>query len=133
MEAKKAKEKVTILVIDDEPSVTDALQIILEANGFAVVTASNGYDGLEQVRQQQFDFTITDLHLPDISGLKVLTAIREKNSQSPVIIITAHNTSELRAEAITLGAVDVLSKPFSPSDILGLITRALKTKEAEHS
>jgi DNA-binding NtrC family response regulator len=124
------EEKVGVLVIDDEPSVADALKIILDDNGYAAVVARTGRDGLEQARQRQFDVTITDLRLPDMSGLDVLSAIHEKDSNNLVIVITAYGTSEAIMESLSRGAVRVLSKPFFPSDLLKLIDAALKDRQS---
>ena len=122
-------EKIGVLVIDDEPSVADALRLILDDNGYAAVVARNGRDGLEEARKRRFDVTITDLRLPDMSGLDVLSAIRQADSNSLVIIITAYGTSEAVVELMSRGAVDVLPKPFFPSDILKAIEAALNDRK----
>jgi two-component system response regulator PilR (NtrC family) len=125
-------EKIGVLVIDDEPSVADALRLILDDNGYAAVVARNGRDGLEEARKRRFDVTITDLRLPDMSGLDVLSAIRQEDSNSLVIIITAYGTSEAVIELMSHGAVDVLPKPFFPSDILKVIEAALKNRKKKN-
>ncbi|MGB7925661.1 MAG: response regulator [Pyrinomonadaceae bacterium] len=121
-------EKIGVLVIDDEPSVADALKLILDDHGYQAVVARTGVDGLEQARSRRFDVTITDLRLPDMSGLDVLNAIRAEDSDNLVIIITAYGTSEVVVELMNCGAVDVLPKPFFPSDILKIIEAALKNR-----
>jgi DNA-binding NtrC family response regulator len=122
-------EKIGVLVIDDEPSVADALKLILDDHGYQAVVARTGRDGLEQVRRRQFNVTITDLRLPDMSGLDVLEQIHEEDASHLVIVITAYGTSEVIFELMSHGAVDVLPKPFFPSDILKLIDAALKNRE----
>jgi DNA-binding NtrC family response regulator len=122
--------KIVILVIDDEPSIADALRLILEDKGYAVVLAMNGSRGVEQTICHRIDLTITDLQLPDMSGLDVLSAIRERDPHSPVIIITAHGSEEVNAEAARRGAFAVLSKPFLPSDVLNHVAAALATRGA---
>ncbi len=119
------KRKVKTLVIEDEPSVADALRIILEDKGYDVRVARNGREGLQLASKQQFDVTITDLRLPDISGITVLKAICEQNPNCLMIMITAHGSSEVTAEAKRCGAIEVLPKPFIASDILKLISAAL--------
>jgi DNA-binding NtrC family response regulator len=121
-------EKVSILVIDDEPTVADALSLILSDSGYEVIVAFNGRDGLEKCDQRKFGITITDIRLPDISGLDVLSCIRGKDPDCLVLIITSHSTPEIVAESLSRGAIDVLPKPFLPSDILGLIDRALSKR-----
>ncbi|HKY05433.1 MAG TPA: response regulator [Blastocatellia bacterium] len=110
-----------ILVIDDEPTVADALEIILSDEGYDVVVAATGRDGLEQVIAGSFDITITDLRLPDMTGHDVLARIMERDPASAVIIITAHSSPEVIEESIRLGAVEVLPKPFFPNDVIKLI------------
>ncbi|HVG20984.1 MAG TPA: response regulator [Blastocatellia bacterium] len=121
-------EKVTILVIDDEPIVADALTVVLSDSGYEVAIAATGRDGLDKISKQKFDVTITDLRLPDMSGLDVLSDIREKDPASLIIVITAHSSPEIVAESVKRGAIDVLSKPFFPADVLGLLDKALTSR-----
>lgn len=120
--------KFTILVIDDEPIVGDALMTVLSDNGYDVAVARSGREGLDRTSEQQFDVTITDLRLSDMMGIDVLRRIREKDPCSLVIIITAYSTPEIVSESKRLGAIDVLAKPFSPSDVLGLLNKTLCDK-----
>lgn len=118
-----------ILVIDDEPTVADALEIILSDEGYDVVVAATGRDGLEQISAGRFDVTITDLRLPDMTGHDVLGRIMEEDPASAVIIITAHSSPEVVEESIRLGAVEVLPKPFFPSDVVKLIATIIARRE----
>jgi two-component system, OmpR family, phosphate regulon sensor histidine kinase PhoR len=115
------RDKVSILVVDDEPSVGDALKLVLESNGYEVVLVNNGADGIDQARNRHFGFGVVDLFLTDISGFQVITDIRNLQPQIPILLITAHGTPQVFAEAKKLGAVGALSKPFSPAEILKLI------------
>jgi DNA-binding NtrC family response regulator len=117
-------QKETVLVIDDEPSVADALKVILSDSGYQVVVAMSGREALENLGKRRFDLVITDVRLPDISGLDVLRHLRRSHPGVLAIIITAHHTPELAAESLSLGAVAVLPKPFSPSDLLTVIETA---------
>ncbi len=117
---------IDILVIDDEPSVGDALSIVLGDQGYRVVVALNGRDGIELAKRERFSVAITDLRLPDMSGFDVLHYLKMNDPLCPVIVITAHCTPEVVAESKRLGALGVLSKPFFPSDILSLINAGLK-------
>ncbi len=121
--------KSAVLIIDDEPSVADALKVIFNDNGYDAVVARTGGEGLEQAGDHQFDLMITDLQLPDISGLEVLALVREMNPQHRVIIITAHISPEIIARAADGGAVTVLAKPFLPSDILNLTKDLLANQD----
>ncbi len=114
-----------ILIIDDEPSVADALRLILGDEGYPVLVAANGCDGLELARREEVRLVITDLRLPDISGLEVLCALRRERPDVAVILISSHGTPELFARAERDGAAAVLSKPFAPSDIIRLVDQIM--------
>jgi DNA-binding response OmpR family regulator len=116
---------VKILVIDDEPSVIDALELILREKGYEVVTALNGRDGLSRARSGSIDVTISDVRLPDMSGLEVAVELLRFNAASPVILMSAHSTPELVAEGLRLGAIGVLAKPFSLATLLRLIHKSV--------
>lgn len=116
-------EPVRVLIIEDEPSVLDALRLILEDCGYRVASASDGARGLSQARAQDFDVVITDLRLPDMTGLDVLDSLRRARSR--VLLITSHGTAEVLAEARRRGAAGTLLKPFLPSQILQLIADTL--------
>jgi DNA-binding NtrC family response regulator len=118
-------EKMQVLIIEDDRTVADALKIIMEDDGFEAVVAMNAHQGIEQARLLRFDLTITDVQLPDMSGLDVLTILRKEDPIGPVIIITAHNTTEVITEAMARGAFHVLPKPFLPEEILDLARRAV--------
>lgn len=115
------KEKVSILVVDDEPSVGDALKLVLESSGYDVVLVNNGLEGIDQARRRRFGFGIVDLRLTDISGFQVITDILNVQPQTPLLLITAHGSPQVFAEAKKIGAVGALSKPFHPSEILKVI------------
>jgi two-component system response regulator PilR (NtrC family) len=114
-------KKFRILIVEDEQSVADALRIIMEDEGCDVSVASSGLDGLEQYAHHEFDLAITDVNLPDVSGLEVLRRLRESVPPRPVIVITALYTPEIISAAKEHGALAVLPKPFFPSDIINLI------------
>lgn len=116
---------VRVLVIDDEPSVADALRIILEDEGFVVVVAATGRAGIEQSRRAAFGVIVTDLRLPDVDGLDVIAAVREGGGAVPFILITSHITEEICAQALARGAFGIAAKPFLPSEIIRLVTAAL--------
>lgn len=114
-------EKISILVVDDEPSVGDALKMVLESSGYEVVLVTNGVDGIEQARQRCFAFGVIDLRLTDISGFQVITGILKLRPKTPLLLMTAHGGPQVFAEAKKLGAIGGLSKPFHPSELLNLI------------
>ena len=121
----ESDEKVSVLIVDDEPSVGDALRLVLEANGYEVVLVNNGRDGIEESRKRSFGFAIIDLFLPDTSGVLVIKDIHEHQPRVPLLLISARGSPEVFAEALRLGATGALGKPFQPAEILTLITEAL--------
>ena len=114
-----------ILVIEDEPSVADALRLVLEDQGYEVIVAASGREGISQARRARFGVTITDLRLPDVDGLNVIRAVREADEGAAVILATSHGTPEIFAQALACGAVGVIAKPFLPSEIIQLVAAAL--------
>jgi DNA-binding NtrC family response regulator len=120
--------KARILIIDDEPSIAEALTLILDDQGYETMLARCGRDGVAEAERLRFDITVTDLRLPDITGLDVLNALRAKDADARVIVMTAHGTPEVVCELKACGAIEVLKKPFLPSEILALIESALKDR-----
>ena len=118
-------ENVSILIVDDEPSVGDALKLILESNGYDVGLVANGSEGIEQARTRRFAFGIVDLFLPDICGFQVIKDIHHHQPEIPILLISAHGNPQLFAKAMKLGAIGGLAKPFHPAEILTLITTTL--------
>jgi DNA-binding response OmpR family regulator len=117
----ESNEKMSILIVDDEPSVGDALKLVLESRGYEVVLATNGHDGIDQARRRRFAFSVVDLFLTDITGFQVITGIRSLHPEMPIVLISAHGSPSIFAEAKRLGAIGGLAKPFSPAEILKLI------------
>lgn len=114
-------EKTRILIIDDEPSVGDALKLVLESSGYEVVLVTKGLDGIDEARAKSFGFSVVDLYLTDISGFQVISNLRNLQPQIPIILITAHGSPQVFAEAKRLGAVGALAKPFHPAELLKVI------------
>jgi DNA-binding NtrC family response regulator len=121
----ETNKKESILIIDDEPSVGDALRLVLESKGYEVALVTNGRDGLEESRKRHFGFAIIDLFLTDIYGLQLIKDIHEHQPEIPILLITGHGSPQVFAEACRLGAIGALAKPFQPAEILNLITATL--------
>ena len=102
-----------VLVVEDEVRLVAALKRGLEAEGFAVDTASNGGDGLWMATEQQYDVIVLDIMLPGINGLKICQTLRSKQIWTPILMLTAKDGELDEAEAFEIGADDFLSKPFS--------------------
>jgi DNA-binding NtrC family response regulator len=114
-------DKVSILIVDDEPSVGDALRLVLESRGYEVVLVTKGMEGIDQARQRRFGFSVVDLFLTDISGFQVIEDIHKHQPEVPIVLITAHGSPQVFEEAKKLGAIGALGKPFSPAELLELI------------
>lgn len=119
-------EKIRILIVDDEPSVGDALRLVLESSGYEVVLVTKGLDGIDQARAGRFGFSVVDLYLTDISGFQVISDLRNLQPQIPILLITAHGSPQVFGEAKRLGAVGALAKPFHPAELLKVIDAHLQ-------
>ena len=124
-------EKKKILVVDDEKNIRLTLTQALEPLGFPVRTAGDGEEALRQLQESEFRLILLDLKLPGMDGMEVLRRIRKSWPKLPVVMITAHGTIEYAVEAIKLGAVDFLRKPFSPGEIRELVRRVFARQEPE--
>jgi len=112
-----------ILVVDDEKSLREFLTILLEQEGYDVTTADSVATGIERISGESFDLVMCDLKLPDGSGLEVLGEARNRQVESPFIIITAHTTPQHALEALRAGAAEYLSKPFNVEDLKLILTK----------
>jgi two-component system response regulator PilR (NtrC family) len=124
----KAELKPRILVVDDEPSIREFLQIMLKREKMVVETAVNGREALEKLQDEDFDLIISDIQMPELSGLELLAKVREKDPQSLVLMITAFGSTESAVEAMKLGAFDYLTKPFKIDDVKVRIRKALENR-----
>jgi two-component system KDP operon response regulator KdpE len=116
-----------ILVIDDEPEITRALQSILTAHGFEPVLAASGEEGLDQLQRRRPDLLLLDLVLPGQSGLDVTRVIRQElRLDLPIIVLSAHGEEESKVQALDLGADDYLTKPFGVKELLARMRAALR-------
>jgi DNA-binding NtrC family response regulator len=117
---------VRILVIDDESSITGALQVILEEQGYEVQTAASMSEAARLLGGRSFDLVFTDLRLPDTNGMEVLNSIKAENPDTEVILMTAHGSLDIAISAIKQGAYYYVEKPFTPDEIVMLTERALQ-------
>ena len=115
-----------ILVIDDEPSVTDALRLVLTELGHHVDSAKTGAEAKELLKGSPYDLVFTDLRLPDASGIDLLTLIKGDTPETEVVLMTAHGSIDIAIEAIKLGGFYYIEKPFTPQQVSALVERALQ-------
>jgi len=113
-----------ILVIEDEKKISEIVKAYLEKEGYAVILAETGGDGLKALRESP-DLIILDLMLPDMQGEEICTVIRE-NSEVPVIMLTAKSDEEDRIKGLGLGADDYVIKPFSPKELVARVKAHLR-------
>jgi two-component system OmpR family response regulator len=104
---------VKVLLVEDEPRLASTLSIGLRAEGFLVVTASDGIEGLWQASENQFDVVVLDIMLPGLNGYEVLRKLRARQVWTPVLMLTAKDGEYDQTDALDLGADDYLTKPFS--------------------
>jgi two-component system response regulator PilR (NtrC family) len=122
-----APPKVRILVVDDEPSMREMLRIVLRRDGYDVLVAENGRDAIEQLRTTSCDLLLSDIKMPDLTGVEVLRAAKEINKHIVAFMMTAYASTSTAVEAMRLGAVDYFTKPFSMDELRLKIRQHLET------
>ena len=119
------------LIIDDEPQIRRLLRVTLEANGYQVVEAATGEEGMVQAAQCRANVILLDLGLPDMDGLAVLKRLREW-SAIPVIILSVRDRESEKAAALDAGADDYVTKPFGSTELLARLRVALRHSGKEN-
>src|SRR5712691_7379503 len=120
----------TILLVEDEEEIAALVRAYLERDGFRVVWASRGVDGLLALEQHEVRLAILDLQLPDADGLDLCRAIREQ-SRLPIVILTARDEEIDRITGLELGADDYVPKPFSPRELVARVRAVLRRAEPD--
>src|SRR5436189_646311 len=117
----------SILVIDDEQGILETLRILVKNEGFDITTAQGGKAGLEQLKGSAPDIVLTDLKMPGVTGIEILSAVRGQDPETPVILMTAQASLQTAIQAVNEGAFYYIQKPFSNDDMVAICRRA-----AEH-
>ena len=120
----------SVLIVDDDPAIRAALTQALQCGGFAVEAAAGGRDALARLTRASFSLVVTDLKMPDVTGLEVLRAVRRMGVPVPVIVMTADGSVENAVEAMQAGACDYLLKPFALESLETSVRKALQTQGA---
>ena len=115
-----------ILIIDDDTSLRRVLEYNLQEEGYDVIAAGDGKEGLLLFDEQPPDLVITDLKMPGVSGFQVLEAIKKRSPQVPVMVLTAFGAVETAVEAMKLGAYDYITKPFNRDELRLVVRKALE-------
>ncbi|MGH7440314.1 MAG: response regulator transcription factor, partial [Polyangiaceae bacterium] len=119
----------SVLVIDDEPHARALLQMTLGNEGYCCLRASTGAEGIRTAQSSEPDLVILDLGLPDLSGIEVARAIRER-SQVPIIVVSASGQEHDKISALDVGADDYVTKPYTAGELLARVRVALRRKGA---
>ena len=119
----------TILIVDDEQSMRDFLAIMLRKEGYAVVTVEDGNEAVKAVEEDIYDLVITDIKMPGMDGLQVLSSVKRVSPTTLVIVITAYSSTEDAVLAMKQGALDYITKPFDIEKIKLVIKNALDRKK----
>lgn len=129
-------DRTPVLVIDDEPPIRRLLRTALAANGFLVLEAASGREGLTEIEAKTPEAIILDLGLPDIDGLDVIRMLRSAGNRTPIIVLSSRGEEGVKVEALELGADDYVTKPFGISELIARIRTALRhrlqVQGAEH-
>ncbi len=118
----------TILVVEDKESMAEMLKETLESEGYKVISARDGMEGVRHLKEDRIDLVLTDLKLPKKDGIDILKSSKEENQLIPVIVMTAYGSVEIAVAAMKEGAFDFITKPFDTDHLLMLIKRALETQ-----
>lgn len=122
-------EKKQLLIVDDEPNLRKILSAQLSRDGYEILTAEDGEQGLTLLRENHIDMVITDLKMPKVDGLTLLREALQENPELPIVMITAHGTVDTAVEALKIGAFDYLTKPFDKDEVRAVVAKALRTKQ----
>ena len=124
-------EKKQVLIVDDEPNLRRILSAQLQRDGYDVLTAEDGEQGLTLLREHHIDLVVTDLRMPKVDGMTLLREALSEDRGLPVVMITAHGTVDTAVEALKLGAFDYLTKPFDKDEVRQVVAKALMTRQLD--
>ena len=128
-----AKNKnASILVVEDEESLREALKLNLELEGYEVTTVDNGPAVLKKVKNEYFDVIVLDIMLPDMDGLAVCETIRMQHNDVPILFLSARNTSADRVEGLRKGGDDYITKPFNLEELLLRVDKLIVKNKRIH-
>ncbi|MDR3639305.1 MAG: response regulator [Isosphaeraceae bacterium] len=106
-----------VLIVEDEPNVRLVFRRALESDDYRITAAADGETALGWLGQERFDAVLLDLQLPRMGGMEILARLRERGDDTPVVIVSAHDSPPNVVQAVRLGAVDFLSKPLTPDSL----------------
>ena len=124
------EDRETILVVDDDPLVLESLSGILNECGFCVLTSGTAGEALAQLHGNSIDVVLTDIMMPDVSGIQLLEKIHNLDKKIPVILMTAHPELDTAIDAIKKGAFDFITKPYIYEHLISVVVKAAKHSRA---
>ena len=119
-------EKIPLLVIEDEPVIRRLLRTSLGANGFHVIEAGTGHDGIAEIVSQKPEVVLLDLGLPDMDGLAIIEKMRSGGDKTPIIVLSSRGEERAKVAALEAGADDYVTKPFGIAELIARIRMALR-------
>ncbi len=122
-----------ILVVEDEPAISDAVSYALRAAGYEVEAVDDGDRALAEARSRRYDLMVLDLLLPGLPGLEVCHTLREERSDLPIVMLTARDAELERVEGLDTGADDYLTKPFSVAELVSRVRSLLRRRELDRA
>ncbi len=122
-----------ILIVDDEQNIRKTLKQCLANEGYGIDIAVNGKEGLEKIKDDNYDLVLLDIKMPGLNGMEVLNRLRERKDNTNVVMMTAYGTVERAVEAMKLGAIDFLSKPFTPEEIRKLVKKIFSREDLKEN
>ncbi len=120
----------SILLVEDEVNLHDALKLNLKLEGYDVSSAFDGPTALQQIEQAHFDLIILDVMLPGLDGYSITEMVRLNNNQTPILILSAKNTSANKIQGLKLGADDYMTKPFNLEELLLRVSKLIQKSNA---
>ena len=126
MKALKQEERSHLLIVDDEPQLSEMMQLYFQHHGYAIHVAANRTEALNCAEQTQFVAVLTDLTMPDMSGTELARRLQEQQPGLPVILLSGY---DLKDEHLPENVVEVLQKPFRNSVLMAVVQRVLKPEE----
>ncbi len=121
----------SVLIVDDEAAIRESLQTLLEFEGYSVEVAGDGAEGLARIAEHPYDLVLLDFAMPERNGIEILREIRERDSELPVIMITAYGTVENAVNAMQSGATNFIQKPWDNEKLLADVRSAVARRRAE--
>ena len=116
----------SILLVEDEVNLHDALKLNLSLEGYEVSSAYDGPEALKQIEQAHFDLIILDVMLPGVDGFSITEMLRLNNNQTPILILSAKNTSANKVQGLKIGADDYMTKPFNLEELLLRVSKLIQ-------